>query len=169
MEQVHVYENLCAEVLNERMKMCEILQANVLIEKFAPSWSDYKNHLKHKKMDLTRQEPISHMRTEEANRLKDKMVSVSLNSSKANLAESAVPANKDRFRGKNKKDQRQGRNQNRPKKANDKIQKLKVVCYVCGKPGHKAYNVTSEGEPPRQTRNLLDRMLGRMVVRPRLI
>jgi len=25
MEQVHVYENLCAEVLNEGMKMCEIL------------------------------------------------------------------------------------------------------------------------------------------------
>jgi len=53
MEQVHVYENLCAEVLNEGMKMCEILQANVLIEKFPPSWSDYRNHLKHKKKDLT--------------------------------------------------------------------------------------------------------------------
>jgi len=25
MEQVHIYENLYAEVLNERMKMCEIL------------------------------------------------------------------------------------------------------------------------------------------------
>jgi len=67
------------------------------------------------------------------------MVSLSLNSSKANLVESAVPANKDRFKGKNKKDQRQGRNQNQLKKANGKIQKLKVVCYVCGKPGHKAY------------------------------
>jgi len=30
-EQVHVYENLYAEVLNKNMKMCEILQANVLI------------------------------------------------------------------------------------------------------------------------------------------
>ena len=61
MEQVHVYENLCAEVLAEGMKMCEILQANVLIEKFPPSWSDYRNHLKHKKKDLTLQELISHM------------------------------------------------------------------------------------------------------------
>lgn len=52
-EQVHVYENLCAEVLVEGMKMCEILQANVLIENFSPSWSDYRNHLKHKKKDLT--------------------------------------------------------------------------------------------------------------------
>ena len=27
MKQVHTYENLCAEVLNEGMKICEILQA----------------------------------------------------------------------------------------------------------------------------------------------
>ena len=67
MEQVHVYENLCTEVLNEGMKMCEILQENVLIEKFSPSWSDYRNHLKYKKKDLTLQELISHMRTEEPN------------------------------------------------------------------------------------------------------
>ena len=37
MEQVRIYENLCVEVLNEGMKMCEILQANILIEKFPPS------------------------------------------------------------------------------------------------------------------------------------
>jgi len=34
MEEVHVYENLCAEVLNENMKMCEILQANPLLRNF---------------------------------------------------------------------------------------------------------------------------------------
>jgi len=37
MEQVYTYENLCAEVLSEGMKMCEILQVNVLIAKFSPS------------------------------------------------------------------------------------------------------------------------------------
>ncbi|KAA0058501.1 ty1-copia retrotransposon protein [Cucumis melo var. makuwa] len=71
-EQIHEYENLVANVLSEGMKMCEILQANVLLEKFPPSWNDYRNHLKHKKKDLKLQELISHMRTEEANRLKDK-------------------------------------------------------------------------------------------------
>ena len=85
MDQVHAYENLCAEVLNEGMKMFDILQANVLIEKFPPSCSDYRNHLKHKKKDLILQELISYMRTEEADRLKDKISSLSLNSSKANL------------------------------------------------------------------------------------
>ena len=104
MEQVHAYENVCAEVLNEGMKMGDILQANVLIEKFPPSWSDYRNHLKHKKKDLTLQELISLMRTEEVNRLKDKMSSLYLNSSKANLVESSVPLNRERFKGKNKRD-----------------------------------------------------------------
>ncbi|PWA60798.1 hypothetical protein CTI12_AA380090 [Artemisia annua] len=56
------------------MKMCEILQANVLLEKFPPLWNDYRNQLKHKKRDLSLQELISHMRTEEANRLKDKQI-----------------------------------------------------------------------------------------------
>ena len=51
-EQIHEYENLVANVLSEGMKMCKILQANVLLEKFSPSWSDYQNHLKHKKKDL---------------------------------------------------------------------------------------------------------------------
>uniref|UniRef100_A0A1S4B7W4 Uncharacterized protein n=1 Tax=Nicotiana tabacum TaxID=4097 RepID=A0A1S4B7W4_TOBAC len=70
-EQVHEYENLTTDVLNEGVEMCEILQANVLLEKFPPSWSDYRNQLKYKKKNLTLQELISHMRTEEANRLKD--------------------------------------------------------------------------------------------------
>jgi len=43
------------------------------------------------------------MRTEEANRLKDKMDSLSLNSSKANLVEHAVPRNRGRYKGKGKK------------------------------------------------------------------
>ncbi|GKF67004.1 hypothetical protein Tco_0193521, partial [Tanacetum coccineum] len=89
MEQVHVYENLVTEVLNEGMKMCEILQANVLLEKFPPLWNDYRNQLKHKKRDLSLQELISHMRTEEVNRLKDKQISNSSSSVKANLVESA--------------------------------------------------------------------------------
>ncbi|XP_074271356.1 uncharacterized protein LOC141595289 [Silene latifolia] len=37
MEQVHVYENLCADVVNEGMKLDDIFVANVLLEKFPPS------------------------------------------------------------------------------------------------------------------------------------
>ncbi|XP_019230055.1 PREDICTED: uncharacterized protein LOC109211017 [Nicotiana attenuata] len=71
MEQVHEYENLTTYILNEGMEMCEILQANVLLQMFPPSWSNYRYQLKHKKKNFTLQELISHTRTEEANRLKD--------------------------------------------------------------------------------------------------
>ena len=37
MEQVHEYENLIADVLNEDMMMCEIFWATLLLEKFPPS------------------------------------------------------------------------------------------------------------------------------------
>ena len=139
MEQVHTYENLCAEVLAEGMKMCEIIQANVLIEKFSPSWNNYRNHLKYKKMDLTLQELISHMQTEVENWLKDKMSSLSLNSVNSNLVESTVLSNKERFKGKGKKFQKPNHNFRNKNAVNKKIQKPKVVCYVCGKPGHKVY------------------------------
>jgi len=118
--------------------MCEILQANVLIEKFLPSWSDYRNELKHKKKDLTLQELISHIRTEEANRLKDKIHSLSLNSSKANLVESTMPTNRDRFKGKVKKNKKSSYSKQQNKFCN-KFKQPKGLCYACNKPGHKAY------------------------------
>jgi len=46
------------------------------------------------------------MRTEEANRSKDKMNSLSLNSFKAKLVEYVVPTRRDRFKGKGKKNQK---------------------------------------------------------------
>jgi len=46
------------------------------------------------------------MRIEEANCLKDKMDSLSLNFSKANLVESIAPTNKDKYEGKGKKNQK---------------------------------------------------------------
>jgi len=95
MEQVYVYESPCAKVLSRNMKMCEILQANVLIKEFPPSLSDYRNQLKHKKKYLTLQELINHMRTDKANHIKDKTNSLSLNSSKANLVKLAMPTNRD--------------------------------------------------------------------------
>ena len=46
------------------------------------------------------------MRTEEANHLKDKMDSLSLNSSKAKLVEFTIPINRDKFKGKGKNNQK---------------------------------------------------------------
>jgi len=78
------------------------------------------------------------MRTKEANHLKDKMDSLSFNSSKVNLVESTVPTNKDRFKDEGQKNQKTSY----PKRKNKfsiKIEKPKELCYVWGKPGHKVY------------------------------
>ena len=70
------------------------------------------------------------MRTEEANRLKDKMEELSLNSSKVNLVESSGTVVKDKFNGRqknvSKKELMKKKNQfNKPK---SQIQKFKGSC-----------------------------------------
>ncbi|KAK5819913.1 hypothetical protein PVK06_024947 [Gossypium arboreum] len=73
-DQVHAYKKLVSNILAKGMKMSEILQANVLIEKLLKYWYDYCNLLKHKKNDISLDDLISHLKIEEANRLKDKAV-----------------------------------------------------------------------------------------------
>ncbi|GAA0185789.1 hypothetical protein LIER_33077 [Lithospermum erythrorhizon] len=99
MDQVHIFENLCTDITNEGMKLDEIFLANILLEKFPPSWSEYRNHLKHKKRDMPLEELIGHMRTEEENRLKDKAEKMIPNSStNTNLVETGRPSNVNRFK-----------------------------------------------------------------------
>ncbi|KAK5784443.1 hypothetical protein PVK06_038967 [Gossypium arboreum] len=89
MDQVHVYEKLVFDILAEGMEMCEILQANILIEKLSKSWADYLNLLKHKKRDIPLERLISHMKIKEANRPKDKaLITSSQFSLKASIVES---------------------------------------------------------------------------------
>ncbi|KAA0062062.1 ty1-copia retrotransposon protein [Cucumis melo var. makuwa] len=147
-EQIHEYENLVANVLSEGMKMCEILQANVLLEKFPPSWNDYRNHLKHKKKDLRLPELISHMCTEEANRLKDNLASQNLNSVNANLVESSF-VNRDRTK---QEKGHKGKNSEKRqfKTTGGQIKKKKLVCYVCRKEGHKSYQCNQRKGRPSQ-------------------
>ncbi|KAL0328143.1 UNVERIFIED_CONTAM: hypothetical protein Scaly_2246900 [Sesamum calycinum] len=121
MDQIHEYENLVADAPSEGMKMCEILQANVLPEKFPPMWSEYRNHLKHKKRDLTLQELIGHMRTEKANSLKDKATSLSSLTVKDNLVESS--RSKDRFH-QNKRKRFQKNNQHKLFKGPDEANQV---------------------------------------------
>ncbi|KAK9667654.1 hypothetical protein RND81_13G002700, partial [Saponaria officinalis] len=115
-------------------------------ERLIMEQSDYRNHLKHKKKNLSLQELIGHMRTKEANRLKDKSVQLSLTSTKANLVETGGSSRGDKFKDKGKTKVGKGPNAKKPSqgkftKPNPTIQKpnQNLVCYVCGKPGHKAY------------------------------
>ncbi|KAH6794775.1 centromere protein X [Perilla frutescens var. hirtella] len=166
LEQLHEYENLTADVLNEGMKMCEILQANILLEKFPPSWNDYRNQLKHKKRDLSLHELISHIRTEEANRLKDKCSSFP--NFNANLVETAgfsgkgktpVAAKKGSFHANKNYPNRFNKgddNRNSPNyfnKGSDKKIMKNGGCYVCGDPGHKAFQCLKRHGQPQKPYN----------------
>lgn len=106
----------------------------MLLEKFPPSWNDFRNHLKHKKRDFTLHDLIGRMQTEEANRLKDKQVH--LNNFSINLVESSGSA-RDRFKkGKSSQQDPQQKKAMAPKKSDNKIQKKTIACYCCGKLGH---------------------------------
>ena len=143
-EQVHEYENLVADILAEGMKMCEVLQVNVLIEKLPESWARCRNHLKHKKKDLTLEELVSHLKIEEANRLKEKETSITAAETvKANIVESSQvnkKGNKPPFNKKNKKGP--GGQNNKPakfKKNNNGEKQNNTGCYVCGRQGHRVF------------------------------
>ena len=156
MDQVHEYENLVADILSEGMKMCEILQANFLIEKLPDSWAGYHNHLKHKKKDLTLEELVGHMKIEEANRLKDKPKPKSADTVKANLVESSVKSDRSKQGNKpggSKPNMKPRKGQKFKKSGNqpDKQQQQKqggtgIGCYVCGKPGHKAWQCRNRAD-----------------------
>ncbi|KAK9723595.1 hypothetical protein RND81_05G010600 [Saponaria officinalis] len=88
MDQIHDYENLVSEILDEGMVLCEFMQANSLIEKLpSPSWDEYKKHLRHKKKDMKLQELIGHIKIEDATRSQDRAKTNASNTVKANLVE----------------------------------------------------------------------------------
>jgi len=81
---------------------------------------------------------ISHMKIEEANRLKDKKNYVSSVCVKASLVESSTTSEY-KYEAKGKKFKK-SRHQKNSKGDNGKNKKFKVMdCFECGKPGHKSY------------------------------
>ncbi|XP_056692068.1 uncharacterized protein [Spinacia oleracea] len=87
LDQVHEYEHLCADIVAEGMKICELFQANCLLEKLTPSWQTYVHSMKHKQKDFTLQELVSHIKIEEQNRIQTKGKTTDHSSSTANLVE----------------------------------------------------------------------------------
>jgi hypothetical protein len=146
LDQVHEYENLCADVIAEGMKICEVFQANCLLEKLPPSWQNYVHTMKHKQKDFTLLELVSHIKIEEQNRIQSKGKQVDHSSSDANLVESK---NHNRNRGPRRpnkgpntlhgtrnppsfKGQGQGQKQGQSQRP------FKGECYNCKQTGHLA-------------------------------
>ena len=61
-EQVHKSENLCVEIWLEGMNICDIFQADCLLDNLSPSWSSYGSNMKHKEKDFKLEELIAHIK-----------------------------------------------------------------------------------------------------------
>ena len=135
LDQVHEYENLCADIIAEGMKFCDQFQANCLLEKLPPSWQNYVHSMKHKQKDFTLQELVSGIKIEEQNRIQTKGKSQDHSSSTANLVES-------KNAGYNKGSKGKGSNQlHGTRQANNNFKgnrQFKGNCFTCGKFGHIA-------------------------------
>ncbi|CAN0840217.1 Retrovirus-related Pol polyprotein from transposon TNT 1-94, partial [Linum grandiflorum] len=151
MEQVHTYENLAAEVLAEGMKICEIFQANVLIEKLPDSWEDYQMKLKHKKKDMSLRELVTHMKIEETSRQKMRASRSKHHSVRAHLVE-AEKGNKYKASTQKKP---HWRDKSAPYKKPDSHHQHSYPngCFVCGKTGHRAHQCNYRKIPGSTSRS----------------
>ncbi|CAN0918509.1 Retrovirus-related Pol polyprotein from transposon TNT 1-94, partial [Linum grandiflorum] len=150
MDQVHTYENLTAEILAEGMKICEVFQANVLIEKLPESWEDYKMKLKHKKKYMSLQELVGHKKIEEVNRQKIKASKVKHHSMKVHLVESDKGH---KFKTASHK-KPSWKERSTPYKRPDSTQHSNHPngCYVYGKTGHRSYQCNYRKVPGSTSR-----------------
>ena len=126
-KQVEEIQVLIHELHAEACAISEQFQVGSIIEKFPPSWRDFKVYLKHKRLEMSMEDLILRLRVEEDHRKGD-----SVDGARANVIESE-PSTKQKFQKfKGKKITKL----NKPKGKDFK--KIKGSCWVCGKPGHKA-------------------------------
>ena len=76
-----------------------------MIEKLPPSWTDFKNYLKHKRKEMTVEELVVRLRIEEDNRIAQKG-SLVQDSAKANVVEIGQSSKGNNNKGKKDKGKR---------------------------------------------------------------
>lgn len=113
-----------------------IFVSGCLVEKLPESWKDYKDKVKHKRRQMSLEDMIIHVRIEEKNRRLDTKLAMEFDS-KANIVEGNPSSGSSRFRRNPKKTDKKSLT---PKTNNSRpFKKNKENCYVCGKPGHHAF------------------------------
>ena len=143
--KINEYHKLLEELKAEKIELPEQFVARLLIEKLPDSWSEYKQHLKHKQKQLSLGDLITHVIIEDTNRKEQKVAKVKQMSTKANLVQI------DTKRYKNKSQNLR----NKPKISNPHAFKKRGTCFVCGKPGHhapqcrKRVKTGNSGNPPK--------------------
>ena len=126
LSQVQELQVVVHDIYAEGITLSETFQVAAFIEKLPPSWRDFKNYLKHKRMELSLEDLIVWLRIEEDNRLSEKKVGKNLELSRANVVEGSKPNKKRKMPGKSGEGFNQG------------LKKFVGKCFNCGKSGHRA-------------------------------
>jgi benzoyl-CoA reductase/2-hydroxyglutaryl-CoA dehydratase subunit BcrC/BadD/HgdB len=125
--QINEYHKLLEELNGEKIDLPDVFVAGALVEKLSSSWNDYKQQLKHKHVLMSLADIIKHIIIEDTSRKECDTARAKALESRANLVQNNARKQK---RYENKTDHVLG-----VTKPN-----FKANCYVCGKPGHKAYH-----------------------------
>src|SRR5262249_53729328 len=135
-DQAHEIQSLVYDILQCGMTIDYKFQVCALISKLPPSWYNFSLSLQHKRENMTVEDLISALQVEEKNRERNKTREPIPESfeflSKANYVEKSNPAKPTK-----KFFSKKPKNFKGKKKVNE--QKSIAACYVCGRPGHKAY------------------------------
>ncbi|CAM8931596.1 unnamed protein product [Rhodiola kirilowii] len=126
MEQFNELTRILGQFALYKMKMDDTIAVSRIIDKFPPSWKDFKHSLKHKKEEMTLEELGGELCLEECIWMQeDVKQKETIESSSVHIVEDKGGLRK--FKGKKRSNENSGRKFNK---------KPKGSCWICGKPGH---------------------------------
>ncbi|PNX75331.1 wall-associated receptor kinase 2-like protein, partial [Trifolium pratense] len=138
------YHKLLEELKADKIDLPDVFVVGALVEKLPSSWNDYKQQLKHKHTQISLDDLIKHVIIEDTGRKECDVARGKALESRANLI------------------QNNAHQKRRYEYRTDHVLEVtnptfKANCYVCGKPGHKAYHCIyrkTNKVPPKPKANL---------------
>ncbi|XP_014499072.1 uncharacterized protein LOC106760139 [Vigna radiata var. radiata] len=133
--QINEYHKLLEDIKAENIILSNEFVSELLIEKLPPSWTDYKQQLKHRHKQMSLPELITNIIIEDTNRKESATARAKALTTKENMVE-VRPAPK---RYEHKPDHKRKNHflKSRPNESKPTFKK-KGNCFVCGKAGHHA-------------------------------
>ncbi|XP_070056471.1 uncharacterized protein [Nicotiana tomentosiformis] len=130
----------------ESLVINEAFQVAAMIEKLSPLWKDFKNYFKHKRKEMSLEDLIVQLRSQEDNKAAEKKGRGNSTIMGANIVEDAPQNNKKRKKPSGPK-------------SNPSKKRFKGNCYNCGKDGHKsAYCRAPKKDKKKGQANMVEKL-----------
>nr|GEZ19162.1 zinc finger, CCHC-type [Tanacetum cinerariifolium] len=131
MEQYNELLRILGQYTQHGLKVDESIYVSSIIDKFPPSWKDFKHTLKHGKDDLSLVQLGSHLRIEESLMAQDS------NKGKGKgVGGASVNMTKEGAKNKHRKQNKGKKRSNEKNSGSRSNKKPKLECWKCGKIGH---------------------------------